>query len=74
VDRIFYGQPRLYQDELIQCQSDHGDYACSRGVALLSGVGMNSSTQVPVARHAWVMISQSKLIMLFCLEEIMNKI
>jgi hypothetical protein len=37
--------------ELIRCQSEHGDYACSRdGVAVSGGNGMNSNTRVLVAR------------------------
>jgi hypothetical protein len=40
--------------EFIRCQSDHSDYVYSRdGVALSGGDGTDSSTQVPVARHAW---------------------
>jgi hypothetical protein len=40
VDRISYGEARLYQGELIRCQSDHDDYACSRGgVVMLGGDG-----------------------------------
>jgi hypothetical protein len=38
--------------ELIRCQSQHGDYACSHdGVAMSGGDGMNSNTRVPIARQ-----------------------
>jgi hypothetical protein len=41
--------------ELIRCQSDHSDYACSHGgVAMLGGDGTDPSTRLLVARHAWV--------------------
>jgi hypothetical protein len=30
-DQIFHGETRLYWGELIQCQSDHGDYVCCHG-------------------------------------------
>jgi hypothetical protein len=41
VDRIFHGDPHLYQGELIRCQSDHGNHACSRGgVDMSRGDGM----------------------------------
>jgi hypothetical protein len=54
VDRSFYGG-RLYRDELIQCQSDYDNYTCPHAkVAMSSGDGMGPSTQVLVARHAWV--------------------
>jgi hypothetical protein len=49
VDRISYGEARLYQGVIIRCQSDHGDYACSRGgVDMPDGDGTDSSTRVPV--------------------------
>jgi hypothetical protein len=55
VDRIFYGELRLYRGKLIRCQSDHGDYAYSRGrVAISGGDVMYSSTRVPIVRRAWV--------------------
>jgi hypothetical protein len=42
-------------DELIRCQSDHTDYACSHcGVAILGGDGMDFSTRVSAAKHTWV--------------------
>jgi hypothetical protein len=54
LDLISYEEARFYQDELIQCQSDHGNYACSHGgVAMSDSDGMDSSTQVPVVRCAW---------------------
>jgi hypothetical protein len=54
VDRIFHGDPHLYQGELIRCQSDHGNHACSRGgVDMSRGDGMDSCTRVPIHRHAW---------------------
>jgi hypothetical protein len=37
VDQIFYGEASLYQGNLIRCQSDHVDCACSRGVVTKSG-------------------------------------
>jgi hypothetical protein len=41
--------------ELIQCQNDHDDYACSHGVVAMSGGdGMGPSTRVPIARHVRV--------------------
>jgi hypothetical protein len=41
--------------ELILYQSDHDDYAYSRGeVAMLGGDGINSSTRVLAARRVWV--------------------
>jgi hypothetical protein len=60
VDRFSYREARLYQGELIRCQRDHDDYACSYGgVAVSDGDGMGSSTQVPVVRHAWVPVVTS---------------
>jgi hypothetical protein len=51
VDQIFYGEPRLYQGDLIRCQCDHGDYACSHsGVVVPGGDGTYSTTQVPVCQ------------------------
>jgi hypothetical protein len=51
VDRSFY-EGRLYRSELIQCQSDYDNYACSHAkVAMSNGDGMGPSTQVLVARH-----------------------
>jgi hypothetical protein len=53
MDRIPYGEARLYQDELIQCQSYYDDYACPcGGVAMLGGDGMDPSTRVPAVRCA----------------------
>jgi hypothetical protein len=37
VDKICYGESHLYRGELIRCQSDHNDYACSHGVVAMSG-------------------------------------
>jgi hypothetical protein len=37
VDWIPYGEAHLYQGELIRCQSDHDDYACSCGRVVMSG-------------------------------------
>jgi hypothetical protein len=52
---MFYIEPRLYQGELIRCQSVHGDYTCScGGVAISSGDGTDSSTQVPIVRRLWL--------------------
>jgi hypothetical protein len=54
VDRIFDGEPHLYWDELIRCQSDHDDYVYSRGVVVMLGSnGSDSITQVLIVRHAW---------------------
>jgi hypothetical protein len=62
VDWIFYGEPHLYWDELIRCQSDHDDYAYSRGVvAMLGSNGSDSLTQVPIVKHAWVPVVTSSL-------------
>jgi hypothetical protein len=45
----------LYRGELIRCQSDYDNYACSHAkVAMSSGDGMGPSTQVLVARCTWV--------------------
>jgi hypothetical protein len=55
VERIFYGELRLYRGRLSRCKSDHVDYVCSHDeVDMSSGDGMSSSTRVPVARCAWV--------------------
>jgi hypothetical protein len=55
VDRSLYEGTRPYQGELIRCQSNHGDYACSRGEAdVLGGNGMSLITRVTVARSSWV--------------------
>jgi hypothetical protein len=60
VDGISYGEARLYQGELIWCQSDHGDYACFYGgVAMSSSDGTNSSTWVPIVKCAWAPASMS---------------
>jgi hypothetical protein len=41
----------LLSGVLIQCQSYHGDYACSYGeVAMSGGDEMDSSTQMPVCQ------------------------
>jgi hypothetical protein len=46
--------------ELIRCQSDHGDYACSHGgVAMSCGDGMDSSSQVSTTRCTWVPVVMS---------------
>jgi hypothetical protein len=60
MDRISYGEARLYQDGLIRCQSYHGDYACSceRDV-MLDGDGMDSSTQVHYVRCMWASVAMS---------------
>jgi hypothetical protein len=56
VDRIFHGEPRPYRVVLIRCQSDHGEYVCPYGGVVMSGGDeMGSSTQVPLARRAWVL-------------------
>jgi hypothetical protein len=58
MDRIPYVEARLYQGELIQCQSYHDDYVCSYGGVVTSdGDGMDSTTQVSVVRCAWVLWS-----------------
>jgi hypothetical protein len=44
VDRISYGEAHLYQGELIQCQSDHDNYACSHGGVAMSGDDMMDSS------------------------------
>jgi hypothetical protein len=55
VDQIPYGEAHLYHGELIRCQSDHIDYACScRRVGMSGGDRMDSSTLVPVVRCVWV--------------------
>jgi hypothetical protein len=55
VGRSLYWGTRLCQCELIRCQSDHDDYACSPGEVAMSGDdGTNLSTRVPVAKCAWV--------------------
>jgi hypothetical protein len=44
----------------IQRQSYHGDYACSFGGAAMSGtIRMDSSTEVPTVKHAWVPTAMS---------------
>jgi hypothetical protein len=54
VNWVLDGEPRLYRGKLIRCQSDHDDYAYSRGeVVMSSGDGMGSTTPVPVSWHAW---------------------
>jgi hypothetical protein len=58
--RILYGEACFYQGMLIQCQTYHANYACSYGgVAMSGGDGMDSSTQVPVVRHAWAPVATS---------------
>jgi hypothetical protein len=60
MDQILGGKARLYQGKLIQCQSYHGDYACSSGgLAMSDGDGMDSSTQVFDVRCAWVLMAMS---------------
>jgi hypothetical protein len=60
VDQISYGEVRLYQGELIRCQSDHGDYACSRGgVAMSDGDETNSSIRVSVVSYVWAPVITS---------------
>jgi hypothetical protein len=45
MDQIFDEELHLYRGELIQCQSDCNDCACSLdGVVMSSGDEMNSST------------------------------
>jgi hypothetical protein len=45
VDWSICGGTRLHQGELIRCQSDHDDYACSHGEVVVSGGdGTNLST------------------------------
>jgi hypothetical protein len=44
MDRIFHGEAH-------PCQSNHDDYACSRGGVPMSGVDrMDSSTRVPICQ------------------------
>jgi hypothetical protein len=51
---------RLYQSKLIQCQSDHGDYTCSRGgVAKLGDDAIDFNTRVSIVRCAWVQVVTS---------------
>jgi hypothetical protein len=51
MDRICYGEVHLCYIELIRCQSDHNDYACSRERVVISGGdGINSSTRVSIVR------------------------
>jgi hypothetical protein len=60
MDRIPYGETRFYQDELIQCQGYHDDYACScDGVAMSSNDGTDPSTRVPAVRCVWVPVTVS---------------
>jgi hypothetical protein len=62
VDQISYGEARLYQDKLIQCQSDQGHYVCSSGrVDMSGGDGIDSSTRVPLIRHMWAPMVTSYL-------------
>jgi hypothetical protein len=62
-DRIFYREPQLYQGEIIRCQSDHGDYACShRGVVMSDSDGMDSGTQMFVAKRTWAPVVMSLLV------------
>jgi hypothetical protein len=52
VNQISYEEVRIYQGELIRCQSDHDDYAWSHvGIAMSDSDEMNSSTRVPVVRR-----------------------
>jgi hypothetical protein len=45
MDWNFYVELRLYRGELVQYQSDHGDYACSCGrVVMSSSDGTHPST------------------------------
>jgi hypothetical protein len=45
---------------LMQCQGDHDDYVCLRGgVAMSSGDGTGSNTQVPGARSTLVPVATS---------------
>jgi hypothetical protein len=63
IDWIYHGEPCPYQGELIRCQSDCDDYACSHGeVAMSGGDGMGPNTRVAVARHAWVLEVTSCLV------------
>jgi hypothetical protein len=49
--------------ELIRCQSDQGDFACSHGgVALLGGDGTDFSTRVPAAWRVWAPVVMSCLV------------
>jgi hypothetical protein len=58
-------------DELIRCQSDHDDYVCSHGgVAMSAGDGMNSNTQVPIAKRTWEPVVASCCNTLFFTKEI----
>jgi hypothetical protein len=60
MDRILHGETRFYQGMLIQCQSYHCDYVCPRDGAIVSGGdGINSSTQLPAVRSAWVTVALS---------------
>jgi hypothetical protein len=60
VDRVLRGEHHLYRDKPIQCQSDNGNYACSRGgVAMPGSDGMGSSTRVLVAWCMWVPVVAS---------------
>jgi hypothetical protein len=60
MDRLSYGEVRLYQGELIRCQSYHGDYVCTCGsVAMSDDDWTESSTQVPVVRCMWVPVATS---------------
>jgi hypothetical protein len=54
MDRISYGEARLYQGMLIRCESCDDDHACSCGrVAMLDCDGMTSSTHVIAIRCMW---------------------
>jgi hypothetical protein len=59
MDQIPYGETRFYQGELIRCQSYYDDYACSCGVIVSDGDGMDSNTQVSVVRCTWVPVVMS---------------
>jgi hypothetical protein len=58
VDRSLYEEVSLYQGELIQRQSDHGDYVCSRGVAMSDGDGTDSTTRVSAIKWHYFLRTQ----------------
>jgi hypothetical protein len=60
MDQTFHGETHPYRGEIIRCQSDHDDYACSRGeVAMSGGDEMGPCTRVPIAKHVWVPVVTS---------------
>jgi hypothetical protein len=60
MDRIPYGESLFYQDELILCQSYHGDYVYSCGGAAMSGDdGTTFSTQVLTVICTWAPVATS---------------